>query len=211
VARQGRTILFVSHNMGAVRSLCEKGVVLSGGELVSVGDIAASIETYHKLVAAGEKQEELAGARRGSGFSSVKLESCDGSTIQQGDSMELGVTLHIAGQVAGFMMVAVLDDMNQRRILHLRYDSAEMGQSHGWSGAWRFKLKIPPLWLEPGLYTLYFKAIFQGAGVTNRHLSDVFHLDVGGKSGGWNSVLSPDVVWELHPAEKEKPAEVSLV
>ena len=28
VAKQGRTILFVSHNMGAVRSLCEKGVVL---------------------------------------------------------------------------------------------------------------------------------------------------------------------------------------
>jgi lipopolysaccharide transport system ATP-binding protein len=209
VARQGRTILFVSHNMGAVRSLCEKGVVLSSGQLVSVGDIASSIETYHKLVAAGERQEDTAGARR-SGFSSVKLENCDGSTIQQSDAMEIGVTLHIAQQVAGFAIIAVLDDMNQRRVLHLRYDSSEMGHTHPRSGSWRLRLKLPPLWLEPGLYSLYFKALFQGAGVTNKHLSDVFHLDVGGKSTGWNSVLSPDAVWQLEPVDVARPAEVSL-
>jgi lipopolysaccharide transport system ATP-binding protein len=211
VARQGRTILFVSHNMGAVRSLCEKGVVLAAGALVSVGDIASSIETYHKLVAAGEKQEETAGARRGSGLSNVKLESSEGSTVQQSNPMELGVTLNIAEHVAGFTIVAILDDMNQRRVLHLRYDSTEFGQSQGWSGAWRLRLKLPPLWLEPGLYTLYFKVIFQGAAVTNKHLSDVFHLDVGGKSSGWNAVLTPDAVWVLEPVEAARQMEVSLV
>jgi lipopolysaccharide transport system ATP-binding protein len=210
VARQGRTILFVSHNMGAVRSLCEKGVVLNAGQLLSVGDIASSIETYHTLVAAGEKQEDAAGARRGPGFSHVKLEHHEGSTIQQSDPIELGVTLNIAQEVAGFTIVAVLDDMNQRRILHLRYDSTELGQNGGWLGSWRLRLKLPPLWLEPGLYTLYFKANLQGAAVTAKLVSDVFHLDVGGKSCGWNSVLSPDVVWDLEPVEVSNHAEVSL-
>jgi homopolymeric O-antigen transport system ATP-binding protein len=178
---------------------------------MSIGDIASSIETYHKLVAAGEKQAESAGFRRGSGFSNVKLEDREGSTIQQGDSLDFGVTLNIAQQVAGFTLVAVLDDMNQRRILHLRYDSRELGQSVGWFGSWRLRLKLPPLWLEPGLYTLYFKVIFQGAGVNAKHISDVFHLDVGGKSCGWSSVLSPEAQWELQPVETARQAEVSLV
>jgi lipopolysaccharide transport system ATP-binding protein len=209
VARQGRTILFVSHNMGAVRSLCEKGVVLSAGQLASVGDIAASIETYHKLMAVEETQEDMA-ARRGSGFSNVKLEHCEGSTIQQGDAMEIGATLHIAEQVAGFAIVAVLDDMNQRRILHLRYDSSDRQPGRGWLGAWRLRIKVPPLWLEPGLYSLYFKVIFQGAVVNARLVSDVFHLDVGGRCCGWNSVLAPEAVWQLMPAEAANHAEVSL-
>src|SRR6202790_29334 len=34
VAHQGRTVLFVSHNMGAVRSLCEKGLVLEKGKVL---------------------------------------------------------------------------------------------------------------------------------------------------------------------------------
>jgi lipopolysaccharide transport system ATP-binding protein len=211
VARQGRTILFVSHNMGAVRSLCEKGVVLSGGQLVSVGDIATSIEAYYKLVAAAEKQEDLADARHGSGFSPIKLENCEGSTIQQSEPIEMGVTLHIADEVAGFTVVAVLDDMNQRRILHLRYDSSDAGAARGWVGSWRLRLKLPPLWLEPGLYTLYFKAILHGAAVNARHLSDTFHLDVGGRSSGWNSVLCPNAVWSFEPAEATRQAEVSLV
>ena len=35
---EGRTILFVSHNLGAVRNLCNKGVVLEKGRLVSESD-----------------------------------------------------------------------------------------------------------------------------------------------------------------------------
>src|SRR5262249_42444263 len=51
VAQDGRTILFVSHNMGAIRSLCTTGIVLERGRLVQAGDIAASVQTYYKLLA----------------------------------------------------------------------------------------------------------------------------------------------------------------
>jgi lipopolysaccharide transport system ATP-binding protein len=34
VAREGRTVLFVSHNMGAVRALCSRALLIRGGELV---------------------------------------------------------------------------------------------------------------------------------------------------------------------------------
>jgi lipopolysaccharide transport system ATP-binding protein len=46
VARQGRTILFVSHNMVAVSALCERGVLLEGGRVVADGPIGAIVDRY---------------------------------------------------------------------------------------------------------------------------------------------------------------------
>ncbi len=46
VAGEGRTVLFVSHNMAAVQSLCERGIVLSAGQLVVDGAVSNAISTY---------------------------------------------------------------------------------------------------------------------------------------------------------------------
>lgn len=44
---QGRTVLFVSHNMGAVRSICNKGLLLKNGILLrNVSDIEIIIDEY---------------------------------------------------------------------------------------------------------------------------------------------------------------------
>ena len=208
VARQGRTILFVSHNMGAVRSLCNTGVVLSEGKLVYTGDITSSIETYHRLVATADKHDDPAAHRpRGSGFSQITLESHPGSTIQQPDAMELGTELHLEREVAGFVLLCMLEDMNQRRVLTIRRDSSEL-RGGRWKGSYRIRLRIPALWLEPGLYTLYFKVLLQGQSTVSRYLSDVFHLDVGGRSSGSGSVLSPNVEWTLQ--ESGRSGEVTI-
>jgi lipopolysaccharide transport system ATP-binding protein len=200
VAKQGRTILFVSHNMGAVRSLCDKGIVLHGGRLAYAGEIGRSIEQYHRLADAGSRDNSAGRSRRGSGFSGISLESREGSTIQQSDPVEVITTLHIANEVAGFALVCTLEDMRQRPVFHLRRDSSELPTRGPWKGAYRISLKLPPLWLEPGLYTLYFKAIFQGEAASSKHLSDAFHLDVGGRSCGFGSILSPDMHWTIEQA-----------
>ncbi len=46
VSKQGRTILFVSHQMAAIESLCNKGLVISGGNLVFSGTARESVEHY---------------------------------------------------------------------------------------------------------------------------------------------------------------------
>ena len=46
VARQGRTVLFVSHNMSAVRSLCSRCVLLDAGEMIKVGPASEVVDHY---------------------------------------------------------------------------------------------------------------------------------------------------------------------
>jgi len=48
--REGRTVLFVSHNMAAVRQLCTRGIVLKAGQVKFIGDATAAIESYGDLV-----------------------------------------------------------------------------------------------------------------------------------------------------------------
>jgi lipopolysaccharide transport system ATP-binding protein len=46
VGKEGRTVLFVSHNMGAIRTLCENGLILNKGSLVFQGNIENTIKKY---------------------------------------------------------------------------------------------------------------------------------------------------------------------
>jgi lipopolysaccharide transport system ATP-binding protein len=43
---QGRTVIFVSHNLGALRRLCKRGFVLQNGEISYVGDSASATDFY---------------------------------------------------------------------------------------------------------------------------------------------------------------------
>lgn len=49
---EGRTVLFVSHNMGSVRNLCKTGILLDKGMVKYSGDIVSTINEYQKSVVA---------------------------------------------------------------------------------------------------------------------------------------------------------------
>ena len=53
---EGRTVLFVSHNMASVRALCTTGMVLSNGQISKIGDIGTCLEYYESTIA---KQNEV--------------------------------------------------------------------------------------------------------------------------------------------------------
>jgi len=44
--REGRTVLFVSHNMAAVRSLCETAIMLESGRIAQIGPVEKTIRSY---------------------------------------------------------------------------------------------------------------------------------------------------------------------
>jgi lipopolysaccharide transport system ATP-binding protein len=57
VAKAGRTVLFVSHNMAAVQSLCSRAVWLRGGTVERIGDAPSVISEYlrQSIVHEGER------------------------------------------------------------------------------------------------------------------------------------------------------------
>ena len=57
VAKGGRTVLFVSHNMQAVGKLCNRGILLDNGKITYMGDISETINHYTKSTLPSEEAE----------------------------------------------------------------------------------------------------------------------------------------------------------
>lgn len=60
VAGEGRTVLFVSHNMAAVQQLCTRCVLLQGGKSVSDGIVGDIIKTYYQSQDENVRRTDLA-------------------------------------------------------------------------------------------------------------------------------------------------------
>lgn len=57
VAHQGRTVLFVSHNMAAVAQLCSRAVLLSNARIETTGIVNDVIQTYINITEVYRKRE----------------------------------------------------------------------------------------------------------------------------------------------------------
>ena len=72
VSASGRTVLFVSHNIGSLLSICHKGILLDAGRLAATGDMRSIAQAYQKL---GETGGTILGKESFSGpLTSIEFE-----------------------------------------------------------------------------------------------------------------------------------------
>ena len=74
----GRTVLFVSHNMAAVQSLCTRSIVLQNGTIQYVGETDDAIQFYLKESSSSFEMEKIE-HRKGNGLVKLKNVSVHGS------------------------------------------------------------------------------------------------------------------------------------
>jgi len=98
VARQGRTILFVSHNMAAVESLCSTAYLLENGQLVESGTTKTVVNAYLSSIPALCKTPlEHRTDREGNGrlrFTDIEFGADDGVptvVVQTGQTLLISV------------------------------------------------------------------------------------------------------------------------
>jgi lipopolysaccharide transport system ATP-binding protein len=101
VGSEGRTILFVSHNLASVRRLCSTTILLSEGRLLAAGPIQETIRSYIDTFPSNGVAESLANFdhRKGSGlvrFVSVKIQDGDG---HEKNEFSLGDAITISFQL----------------------------------------------------------------------------------------------------------------
>lgn len=157
---EGRTVLFVSHNMPAISALCKSGVVLKGGKVDYIGNIKDSISHY-----LGEGRADfqpvvnLEGLQRERGLMKVifsqisfnkthyypesafevkiKLKKTDSSY----DPINLNFGIHIVDQFD--------NQIYHLSNLFLKKDNASFSESTNYT------FSIPELRLKSGLYNIW--------------------------------------------------------
>jgi lipopolysaccharide transport system ATP-binding protein len=162
VSNSGRTVLFVSHNMGAILSLCRQVVVLTDGQVTFTGDAAEGIRHYRGSVAKGSvvALDSLRQGRRGPQFKAtlIGMEILDGQrrasdTFAMGDPLIIRLTLRIKETMRAPRIGVML--RNSMDALVHDFTSAFNGFLPELSpGLYTLEVTTEPLRVYPGAYTL---------------------------------------------------------
>ncbi len=161
VAKEGRTVLFVSHAMAAVQALCSRGIVLADGRAEFDGPIGEAVECYLRSDRSREPVTDLSGApRSGTGEArlvSFYIEDASGrpaSSVPNGRpcTFVLRYRAHDAGQSLDGV-AATVSVRNLIGTLIFYHHNLLTGQAFDRvEGAGEFRLRIPRLPLSPGDY-----------------------------------------------------------
>ncbi len=120
---EGRTVLFVSHNMAAVKNLCTRGIVLENGEIVFEGETESAIMFYLKGNLTSESLINIEG-RKGNG--KVKVKSVEVYSDTKNSSVVSGSKLNFEYQ---------FENPDSLTLKNIRFDfriDDTMGQRIAW-------------------------------------------------------------------------------
>lgn len=161
VAGQGRTILFVSHDLPAVRRLCHRAILLSSGTIAACGAVDEVVTHYLasdcNLLQPGRRCELAGSTRRGSGtarFDAIQIEGdVAGQPIVSNGSMNAHLWIHAEGPREVDSLSVILFDRSGNKLVNADTMTLQRPIQLG-NGENCVHLRIHSLPLNPGTYTL---------------------------------------------------------
>ena len=165
--RDGRTILFVSHNMNAIRRLCNNAILLEAGRIAAIGP---SDEVCHRYLAAQQDlfqqtvvREQILKFPHDPSFRLENVEILQSGTpvsgpIVNGTPIQIRIAYRLTEDLSGLrVFVDVFDEFGDLLFRTFHDDRAETIPEMR-SGQYVSELTIPASLLAPGMYTVSVKA-----------------------------------------------------
>lgn len=201
VSRGGRTIVFVSHNMAAVKKLCSRCILIAEGTLAAEGDASLVIDTYLK---SSTPQSDTARLRREIAalpadpsfrlFDVVVRQagSANPASIFNGDPVHVDISYEVLKPEVGLRVYADLYDDDRNLLVRSFFDEDASAIRTIEPGTYRARLVLPGDFLAPRRYELrVYGTIFNQRCLTPGGVGTV--LDVR-SSGHFNAAYSLDPV-----------------
>jgi lipopolysaccharide transport system ATP-binding protein len=182
----GRTVLFVSHNMDAVQRLCTRAILLERGRSVASGATASVVSQYLARAetpsSAGAWIDLSSVERAGSGVARVvraryrsDLDDAGGQPYPDGP-LTIGLTIEAAAPCTISSLAVTLSHANGTKLVNA--DTITIGRTLRLEpGEHRLTVHIPELHLNPGVYGMGFW-LAGPLGVIHDHVRPGFDLEV---------------------------------
>lgn len=165
VSKKGRTVLFVSHNMQAIRSLCPRAILLDGGRLISDATTEQSLSLYNQCLrdAKVDAATEINNTsnRRGTGvarFTAIAIQDTHGGErfhFSMGDTIKFKLSYKIFKDIPElYVFVALLSGASSEIVTSVRHLISSDELKEGAKGT--VVIECPDIYIRPGEYPLYF-------------------------------------------------------
>lgn len=170
VGREGRTVLFVSHNMQAIRQFCNLAILLRAGELIANADSFTAIEQYLKEGnqpnAGNSLQEIIQDLPQDPIFRFENITLRQGyeeieESVENGRPLEIEILYEVMQRTTGLRVFFDLYDDQETLLFRSFNDEESYGIPLVEAGQYVSKTAIPADLLAPISYTLkIFATIF---------------------------------------------------
>ncbi len=159
VAHGGRTVIFVSHNMAAIRNLCTEVIWLEGGKVIDHGDSATIVDQYLRTtIGQSGSSVELAGVQRqGSAGARLKITGMEfngGTPVFHGERLRVRIDFVTTGAVEKVGFGFGFSSPEGVRVMSVDSDLLEPQRDLPKDHRGMVEAIIPVLQLQPGRYSL---------------------------------------------------------
>lgn len=194
VAKEGRTVIFVSHNMPAIQSLCNRCLYIEGGRLRVAGSLQNGIEMYHRSMGEGQESRNDSGEITISGLTVNRPDAF----VDASRPMHFQFELKSRVSFSGFRMFLIIENSQGTMVMHSVINERQHKEIDG-KGVYHVSVDVPTLWLTPGMYSATIKLICNGVGLKGRYLSDKLLVMVqsGYDPDAAPGLLTPPVTWRV--------------
>jgi len=200
----GRTILFVSHNMSAINTLCNKGILLSNGKVKFAGNISETINSYRLTLNQNVSGNEYLNSDQNNGITRMLIKTSTGTDIHD-FSKELAVSIS-AKFIKEYKNVALalqIFDERENSVLNPLILQNKLNWLSNNEG--NLELTFPKIRLYQGKYTI---SVHLGDKSSNEHIqtlenivSFTISLDSINSEYGWqknSAIYFEDYIWKTN-------------
>jgi lipopolysaccharide transport system ATP-binding protein len=196
----GRTVLFVSHNLATVKSLCSSGVLLKNGRVVYQGSTSDAIQEYIST----SIQHSGHWIRNGPGGKDIRFESVSLTDLQGTIKSDFDFSEPICIDLRATILKDLKDAEFAIRVInqegHTIFTTGNSDDARRYlplsAGPTHYIVTIPQAFLNPGRYLLKIAAVVPKIclhDLIDDELSFVVH-----ETGSLNEVLHDDRVGLVH-------------
>ena len=203
VSTGGRTVLFVSHNLGAINRLCNRCLLLDAGHLIASGETANVVQTYMTsgLVERPE-YSQVSNSEKAMNILHIALRGSDGeirSDIRYDECLtfEFDYEAHqtVTGTSLG-IMVYTLDGTCAFTSADIDAHSELLAARP--PGRYRTQVTIPAKWLNVGRYTVRVALANASSGAVYDDIEAlIFRIVDVGTPGSLNGIKRPGILQPL--------------
>lgn len=152
---EGRTVLFVSHNMSSMQRLCTRGVLLDNGMIKYMGSISDTIRTYQSDEIIQNSFEGIDGNPDILYLKKASISSGDGDIFYNSSTIKIEFEICVIKQIPSLVIGFNLYSSYQYPLARADYNDENQKTSLE-PGEYRFIFEIPPYRLSNGNYKISF-------------------------------------------------------
>lgn len=160
VSKSGKTILFVSHDLSKISTLCTSGILLDAGRVTKIGSISSVVEKYRSGQDSSISKINLSEMRDRTGSGEARVSAIElvgkvhgQSSYEVGEALSLRIEVNVHREIGKLLIATTINSSDGTPVFCFMNND----EASAWmvtEGQYEITMSLGNVYLYPGSYSL---------------------------------------------------------